>query len=95
VNNITDLVTANAVPQKSTTRITLTWPVINQARTVFFLISGASKAEALARVFTGPREPEALPSQLIRPASGSLTLLLDQAAGRCFLLRQRRIAGLL
>ena len=31
VYNFTELVTANEVPQKQTTRITLTWPVINQA----------------------------------------------------------------
>jgi 6-phosphogluconolactonase len=80
IYNFTNLVTANQVPQKSTTRITLTWPVINQARTVFFLISGAAKAQVLAQVLTGPRNPELLPSQLISPASGILTILLDEAA---------------
>jgi 6-phosphogluconolactonase len=31
-------------------------------------------------VFTGPYDPETLPAQLIRPASGKLTLMLDSAA---------------
>ena len=74
------LVVANQVPQKDTWRITLTWPVINHASSVFFLIAGADKAAVLNEVLTGPQEPERLPSQLIWPASGILTLILDQAA---------------
>jgi 6-phosphogluconolactonase len=74
------LVVANHVPQKDTWRITLTWPVINQGRQVAFLIEGAAKTDVLARVLLGPYDPETTPSQLIRPASGQLTLLLDAAA---------------
>ena len=74
------LVTANEVPQLNTWRITLTWPVINHARSVFFLIAGADKADRVREVFMGPRDPERLPSQLIWPASGILTLFLDKAA---------------
>jgi 6-phosphogluconolactonase len=80
INELGRLVVANHVPQKDTWRITLTWPVINQGREVAFLIEGASKATALAEVLLGPRDPERLPSQLIRPANGSLSFLLDQAA---------------
>ena len=74
------LVTANEVPQLNTWRITLTWPVINHARSVFFLIAGADKAARVHEVFTGPRDPERLPSQLIWPSSGILTLFLDKDA---------------
>lgn len=74
------LVTANHVPQLDTWRVTLTWPVINAARSVFFLISGPDKAEVLNEVLTGPRDVERLPSQLIWPSSGILTLILDKAA---------------
>jgi len=74
------LVVANQVPQKDTWRITLTWPVINHAREVFFLIAGADKADRLKEVFLGPKDVESLPSQLIWPASGILTLILDKAA---------------
>jgi len=74
------LVVANHVPQKEAWRITLTWPVINAAREVAFLIEGAEKAPVLESVFLGAYDPEAKPSQLIRPASGRLTLLLDEAA---------------
>jgi len=74
------LVTANEVPQHNTWRITLTWPVINQARSVFFMIAGGDKAERVHEVFMGPRDPERLPSQLIWPSGGILTLFLDKAA---------------
>jgi 6-phosphogluconolactonase len=71
---------ANHVVQKETWRVTLTSPVINRARDVFFLIEGADKVEALKQVFLGPYDPESFPSQLIRPASRRITLLLDSAA---------------
>ena len=80
LEEITRLVVANHVPQKDTWRITLTFPVINQARQVCFLIEGAAKTKVLGEVLTGPRDPERLPSQLIRPASGSLRFLLDDVA---------------
>ena len=80
VHEIGRLVTANQVPQKNTWRITLTWPVINHARSVFFLVAGEEKASILREILMGERDPERLPSQLIRPASGILTLILDRAA---------------
>jgi len=80
LNEMGRLVVANQVPQKDTWRITLTCPVINHAREVFFLIAGADKADRLKEVFIGPKDVERLPSQLIWPASGILTLILDKAA---------------
>jgi 6-phosphogluconolactonase len=80
IHEIDRLATANLVPQKDVWRITLTWPVINHARSVFFLVAGEAKASILKEVLTGPHDPERLPSQLIWPASGILTLILDKAA---------------
>jgi 6-phosphogluconolactonase len=75
------LVVANHVPQqKQSWRITLTRPVINGAREVAFLIEGAAKAQVLHDVLLGAYDPETKPSQLIRPRSGTLTMLLDAAA---------------
>jgi 6-phosphogluconolactonase len=74
------LAVANHVKNKDAWRVTLTWPVINRGAQVFFLIGGADKAQILKEVFSGPRDSERLPSQLISPASGILTLLLDRAA---------------
>lgn len=80
LHEMSRLAAANRVPQLDTWRITLTWPVINRARSVFFLISGQQKAFVLNEILTGPHDPERLPSQLIWPSSGILTLILDQAA---------------
>lgn len=71
---------ANHVPQKDTWRLTLTSPVINQATEVVFEIGGAAKTAIVAEVFTGPRDPERLPSQMIRPTNGHLLVQLDEIA---------------
>ncbi len=68
---------ANHVPQKDTWRVTLTSPVLNQARDVFFLVQGKDKAPVLKQVLLGKRDPDTYPSQLIRPASGRLLFMLD------------------
>ena len=80
IHEMTRLAVANRVPQLDTWRVTLTWPVINHARSVFFLIAGQQKAAILQEVLTGPLDTERLPSQLIWPSSGILTLILDRAA---------------
>ena len=80
LNEMSHIVVPNHVPQKDTWRITLTWPVINQGREVAFLIEGEEKAQVLHDVLLGPYQPDTYPSQIIRPASGRLGLLLDRAA---------------
>jgi 6-phosphogluconolactonase len=74
------LAVANRVEAKNPWRVTLTWPVINHAGRIFFLIQDGTKAEVLREVLQGPYQPENLPSQLIQPESGELSLLLDRAA---------------
>jgi len=74
------LAVAVEVEAKNPWRVTLTWPVINHAGKIFFLIQGDSKAEVLQQVLLGPYQPERLPAQLIRPESGELSLLLDREA---------------
>ncbi|HUY82078.1 MAG TPA: 6-phosphogluconolactonase [Acidobacteriaceae bacterium] len=80
INEMIRIAVANEVPQKSTWRITLTWPVINQAHDVFFLIGGQDKAQPVHDVLLGKYDPEVLPSQLIRPRNGRLLMLLDTDA---------------
>lgn len=80
IHELGRIVVANHVPQKQTWRITLTWPVIVEARDLFFLIAGKDKADPLQRVLQGPYDPETLPSQLIQPRSGKLLMLLDKTA---------------
>jgi 6-phosphogluconolactonase len=73
-------VMAQYVEVMSMWRVTLTPVVINAARHIAFLVSGAGKAEMLHRVIEGPLQPVVLPSQAIKPTSGTLTWLLDQPA---------------
>jgi 6-phosphogluconolactonase len=61
-------------------RITMTPVIINAARQVAFLVSGAGKAEMTKRVLEGVYQPVVLPSQIVKPASGGLRWLLDQPA---------------
>lgn len=61
-------------------RLTFTAPLINQARTVVFLVAGANKQDALQHVFAATDNDLLYPSRLIQP-QGELWWLLDQAAG--------------
>lgn len=70
-------------PPPLVSRITLTLPVINAARRVVFLVSGAGKAKILGEVLKLGKSAETYPAQLIRPRDGQLTWLVDRdAAGR-------------
>jgi len=81
INEMIRIAVANYVPQqKDSWRVTLTWPVINEARDVFFLIAGKDKAQPLHDVLLGKYDPEILPSQLIQPRNGRLLMLLDKDA---------------
>ncbi|UOQ99040.1 6-phosphogluconolactonase [Hymenobacter sp. 5317J-9] len=64
---------------KNVFRITLTAPLINQARAVAFLVYGQDKAAAVRHVLHDARDVEEFPAQLIAPA-GETHWFLDQAA---------------
>ena len=61
-------------------RITFTYPLINAARSVIFLATGANKRPALSQVFAEVADDFTYPSRLIKP-QGELLWLLDAAAG--------------
>jgi 6-phosphogluconolactonase len=71
-------VVANWVPKFNTDRITFTFPVLNAAACVEFLMSGADKASTLQEVLENSRAD--LPSQKVRPANGKLIWLVDEPA---------------
>lgn len=56
-------------------RITLTFPVLNAARNVAFLVTGSAKGEALRGVVAG-----SVPAARVLPADGELRWFLDAAA---------------
>lgn len=74
------LVVANWVEKFQTHRITMTAPVLNNAATIVFLVSGRQKADILQQILEGEHRPNQLPAQLIRPRQGRLLWLVDQAA---------------
>ena len=61
-------------------RITMTAPLINQARNITFLVYGQQKAKAVHQVLEGEFDPEQYPAQLIDPEKGELHWFLDEAA---------------
>jgi 6-phosphogluconolactonase len=73
-------VVAQYVEGLGTWRLTLTPALLNAARHVTFLVSGAGKARTLQRVLEGPRIPQELPAQIIQPARGELRWMVDAAA---------------
>jgi 6-phosphogluconolactonase len=68
------------VAEQSMYRVTMTAPLINQAREVIFLVSGTEKAPALRSVLEGAYQPHEYPAQLIHPNGAHPTWLVDKAA---------------
>ena len=60
-------------------RITLTLPVINNAKVIVFLVSGTDKAKLLRTVFATSEVPT-FPVQFVQPIQGKVYWFLDQAA---------------
>jgi 6-phosphogluconolactonase len=74
------LVTANYVRKFDAWRLTLTYPVLDAAAQVLFLVGGAEKADAVQQVLEGPLDPAEYPSQGVQTPEGTVTFLLDAAA---------------
>jgi 6-phosphogluconolactonase len=68
------------VEEEKMYRITMTAPLINQARQILFLVSGSKKREIVKNILTLPYQPEKFPAQLISPNDGQLHWFVDQAA---------------
>ncbi|HBP38726.1 MAG TPA: hypothetical protein DD640_08300 [Clostridiales bacterium] len=65
-------------------RITLTLPLLNQARRLLFLVAGRDKAAILAEMALGvPASLPLYPAQRVQPHSGELTWFADRAAAGC------------
>jgi 6-phosphogluconolactonase len=73
-------VVENDVPQLSTRRVTVAFSLVERARSVFVLVSGAPKAAALAEVLEGAWDPERLPAQRLREPRVPAHWFVDAAA---------------
>ena len=74
------LVMPVSVPKPPPLRLTFTPPLLNAARHVLFLVTGSEKADAVQAVLEGPYQSEEYPAQIVRPATGEVTWMLDTAA---------------
>jgi len=63
-------------------RITLTAPLINNAKNIVFLVFGDKKSEALYQVLQGEANSDLYPSQLISRDAEKVTWMVDEAAAR-------------
>jgi 6-phosphogluconolactonase len=76
------LVTTGYNSEQSTQRITLTAPLINKARHIFFAVFGDDKAETLRQVLEGEYNPEKLPVQLVKSGQSEITWFLDDKSAK-------------
>jgi 6-phosphogluconolactonase len=70
-------VVANFVPKFNSSRLTFTFPLIDHARQICFLVNATKHAELIERVLSG--DPQ-FPASRVQPVSGDLTWILGQAA---------------
>lgn len=71
------LCVANRVEKLDSWRITVTYPVINNADNIVFIVSGANKADMVNEIFT---THDRYPAQGVQPKHGRLEWYLDKAA---------------
>ena len=67
-------------PDSGQRRITITGKLINNAKTVAFLVTGSSKAEKVRTILTKEEGHENYPASLVAPSSGELIWFLDEEA---------------
>ena len=80
------------VPSLGVKRITMTPTLINSAHFIIFMVTGASKADVVADVLQGPRDPRRCPAQLIHPLTGEVMWFVDRAASAKLIQHQRNDA---
>lgn len=69
-------------PATKQKRITATGRLINNAKQVCFLVTGASKAEKAAQILEKKTGWQDLPASLVNPEDGELVWMLDDLAGQ-------------
>jgi 6-phosphogluconolactonase len=75
------LVAANWVEKFKTYRITFTYPLINHAAEVAFIVSGKIKAQVMKEVLA-PAPGKAYPAQQVQPQTGRLLWIVDRDAAQ-------------
>jgi 6-phosphogluconolactonase len=90
----TRAVVATRSPKGVADRLTLTFPVINHAAVVLFLVTGGRKAEMVRTILEDDRvEPVHYPAKLVRPVDGRLIWMLDRAAASRLIMARQRVVS--
>lgn len=66
-------------PTSGQKRITLTIKVLNNARKIFFIVTGSSKSKIVSKILATSKD-ERIPASLITPVRGGLFFYLDKQA---------------
>lgn len=82
LDNTKQLVVENHIGKFDTTRITLTYPAINAASTILFIVSGENKAAALKAVIEEDNLNNMYPAKGISPVNGNSIWLVDNQAAQ-------------
>lgn len=61
-------------------RVTMTLPLLNRAREIFFLVSGRAKAEVLAEILEHDEKRRKYPAGFVDPSPGEVVWLIDKDA---------------
>ena len=69
-------------PKPPPERVTLTLPVINNARHIIFVTAGAGKAQTLHEVLGAGARGKGLPARRVSPTDGTLQWYIDAAAAK-------------
>jgi 6-phosphogluconolactonase len=71
-------------PKPPPIRISMTLPLINNARQVAFVAAGPGKAKIVSKVLNDRRQQSDLPARRVNPSNGELQWFIDRAAaGEC------------
>jgi 6-phosphogluconolactonase len=76
-------VVASISPKEPIQRLSLTFPIINGSRMVYFVVTGDSKAEPLLKVLSNEHiNIEDCPARGVKPADGEILWWVDKKAAR-------------
>jgi len=69
-------------PLSGQKRITVTGRVLNNANRIFFLVTGANKAQRISEIMNDDEAAKLLPAYYISPTNGELIWFIDEAAAQ-------------
>ncbi len=67
-------------PKTGQTRITMTGSLINNAKCIYFLVSGKGKSEVLNAILNSSEAADEYPANFIKPLDGELFWVVDDSA---------------